>query len=381
MSWLSDLKRELQKFGEPMKPRAERRPAAGLSALYGPDSATTPAGIKDISSTGVYLFTEKRLRTGELVTLILREESEPESSTELQFSVHALVAREGEDGIGLAFVLPAGLNLDLWGVLVRNIVVLTDREQVADMFRTLRTILFLCRICQTEAEEPILLLGKDLHPDRTASLIKISLEAENLLASRPDADRMRAHPKLVTNILRDGSWASDQASIRLWAGLLSSSCSVVGADDCNQIFVDLLVHVSPVEAKLFIHGCERTLGIAPGHENSARDSIVLNAKEMIELTGVYDLSRVSTELAYLFNLGLVKKVCDLGSYHDDVTSFDITPSELGIELYKHCYGSREKMDPRLIEDASSHLASFFPQPQTEDFDSPAPPSLLPSSEN
>ncbi|MGC2160994.1 MAG: PilZ domain-containing protein, partial [Silvibacterium sp.] len=239
MSWLSDLKRAVKKFPELEQPRAERRTASGLAASYGLDSTYTPAGIKNISATGIYLVSEKRLRTGELITLTLEEEGEPENSSELQISVHARVARQGEDGIGLSFVLPPGLDTNLWGVLVRNIVVLTDQDQIAHMFRTLRAILFLCHICQSEAEEAILLLGGQLDSDHTETVVKIALSAENLLASEPDADRMRAHPKLVASILKEGSWSLDEAAMQLWAGLLVSSCSVDAPDNSNQVLVNL----------------------------------------------------------------------------------------------------------------------------------------------
>jgi hypothetical protein len=326
------------------------------------------------------LFTEKRLRTGELITLVLQEEGEPENSSELQFSVHARVAREGEDGIGLSFVLPPGMNMDLWGVLVRNIVTLTDQNQVADMFRTLRTILFLCRLCGSEAEEAILLLGGELHPDRTATVVKIALAAEDLLAAEPDAGRMRAHPKLVANILRHASWHSDELTMQLWAGLLASSCALDAPDDSNQIFVDLLVHDTPMQAKIFILACEQALGSAPGAEISASGCIVLSPKEMFELTGVHDFNRAAIELAYLFNLGLIQKVFDFTSYHR-VDSFDITPSSVGLELYKHCHGHREKPDPHLVEVANAHLANFIPPAQPTVIDVQAPPSLLSSSDS
>ena len=107
MSWLIGLKRELQMLGKPVHPRAERRASSGLAARLGIEPASTPAGIKDISATGIYLSTEKRLPTGELITLILQEEGKPEDDSELQFSVHARVARQGEDGIGLSFCLRA----------------------------------------------------------------------------------------------------------------------------------------------------------------------------------------------------------------------------------------------------------------------------------
>ena len=384
MSWLKDLKREFQMLGKPLHPRAERRTASGLAARYGLDSASTPAGIKDISDTGIYLFTEKRLPTGELITLKLQQEGKPEDSSELQFSVHARVARQGEDGIGLSFVLPPGLDADLWGVLVRNIVVLTSPDQIAHMFRTLRTFLFMCRLCQSEAEEAIVLLGGVLDSDRTETLIKIALDTENLLASEPDADRMRAHPKLLANILREGSWAPDDLTRQLWTGLLASSCSTDAPDDSNQIFVNLLIHVTPVQARILSHACERAMGSAPGAENSPSCSIVLNAKEMVELTGVHDLTRNATDVAYLFNLGLIQKLFDFTSYRE-VESYDITPSSLGLELYKHCHGSREKIEPNLVEAANAHLLTFLPPPlpvdQRQNFfiDGQTPPPPLSSS--
>ncbi len=363
MSWLKDLKRELQQLGKPLYPRAERRTASGLAARFGLDSASTPAAIKDISASGIYLFTEKRLRTGELITLkILEEKGEPEDGSEHQFSVHARVARQGKDGVGISFVLPPGLDTDLWAVLVRNIAVLTNRDQIAHMFRSLRAFLFMCRLCQSEAEEAITLLGGQLDVDHTETLFKIALDTESSLASEPDADRMRAHPKLVANILREGSWAHDDLTRQLWTGLLASSCSVDAPDDSNQVFVDLLVHLTPVQARILTHACERALGSVPGAGKSPALSIVLNPAEIIKLTGVHDLTRNATDLAYLFNLGLIQRQFDFTSYHE-IESFDVTPSRLGLELYKHCHGSREKIEPDLVESANAHLANFLPQPQ------------------
>jgi len=375
MFGLSDLKRVLSKLGTPEHPRAERRPAAGLAALYGPDPALTPAGIKDISSTGIYLRTEKLLRTGELVTLILQELGEPESTADLQISLQARVARQGEDGIGLSFVLPPGMNTDLWALLMQNIVTLTEQSQVAELFRTLRTVFFLCRLCQAEAEPAILLLSGELPADRTATLVRIALGAENLLAAEPDADRMRVHPGLLVNILSEGSWVPDEVTEQLWAGLLASSCSAEAPDDSHQILVDLLGHLTPVQSSIFVHACERTLTSAAEPGSSGPGSIVLSPQEMIDLTGVFDHYRNATDLAYLFNLGLVQNVFDFTSYHA-VDSFDITPTALGIELYRRCHGLRGKLEPHLVESANTHLANFLPAPQPAGGDTQTPPSLL-----
>jgi hypothetical protein len=362
MAWLSGLKNAFHRPSEEERRRAERRPATGLVALYGTGSASTPVPIKEISTYGIYLLTDERPRVGELMNLTLRKEGEPENNQELQVCVQAEVVRHEVDGIGLGFVLPPGMDVDLWGVLIKQIVTLTDRDQVAEMFRSLRTFLFLCRLCPTDAGEAILLFNGQLDVDHTAAVFKIALTAEKLLEAEPDAGRLRAHGKLVASILREGSWARDELTEQLWTGLLLSSCSVDEPDDSNQILVDMLVHVTPVEAKIFAAACERALSSAPGPENSAPASVVLSPEDMIEITGVNDLYRNATDLGYLFNLGLIEKTFDFSSYsHAD--SFDVTPTPMGLALYQHCRARREKLEPHLIEAAHTHLADFLPAPR------------------
>lgn len=361
MSGLSKWMGVFQKLATPEQTRAERTAATGMAAEYGLDPNFTSAAIKDISATGIYLITEKRLRTNELVTLILREEGDPDKSSELRFSVQARVARQGEEGIGLSFVLPPGMDTDLWGVLVRNIVTLTETAQIADMFRFLRTILFLCRICPAGAEEAILLLGGQFGNEHMDSLVKIALSAEKLLASEPEGDRGRAHPKMVAIILREGSWASDEQILQLWAGLLVSSCSLDEPDETNQVFIDLLIHLVPEMARIFIYACEQALIAAEGAENSPVAPIVLTAEKLIDLTGLSDIARIVTNIALLVNLGLGQKVPDLTSYLE-FEKLDIAPTRMGLELYKHCRGERGKPSDELVRMADVHVKDFIPQP-------------------
>ncbi len=376
MPWLSGLKSALQWLREPEEQQPERWPAPGLTAVFEHEGASTTTTIKDIDASGIYLFTTERPRPGQLVNLILRKQGEPELDAELQFSVSATAAFNGADGVELAFDLPLAMDLALWAVLVRNIVTLTDPDQLAEVIRTVRTMLFLCRLCGVEAEQPILLFNGQLDSDRTATLFKIAFAVEKQLTSEPDGARMRAHPRLAATILREGSWAPDELILKLWTGLLASSCSVEVPDDSNQIFVDLLVHFTPTEARILDHACERALASASRSEDSASPSVILTPQQMTDLTGVHDLTRNAASLAYLFNLGLMERVFDFTSYHD-IDSFDVTPSALGLELYRHCRGHREKIDPHLVETAKEHLAVFFPPPHPSVFENFTP--LVPDS--
>jgi len=361
MSRLSNLKRALQRLGEPEQPRAERWPATGLSAFYGIETASKPARIKDVSISGLYLLTEERFAPNQTVALILGLDGKRGENADLQIPIQTRAAWQGEDGVGLEFVVPPGMTPGLCGELLHEIVIHPDRDEAAEMFRNLRTVLFLYSLCKSQAEEAILLLDGQLDPGRTSTLFKIAFGAECLLAAKPDASRMRAHPKLVANILREGSWASDEVTRKLWEGLLASSCSVDAPDDSNQIFVDILVHITRTEAMILLHACERAQSSKPGPVDTATLSIIVNQQEMVQLTGVHDAGRNATDLAYLYNLGLVEKLFDFTSYRD-IESFDITPSRLGLELYGHCHGQTGKIEPQLVEAAREHLAVFFPPP-------------------
>lgn len=360
MSLLSKFKRTLQRSG-PKTQRPDGWPVTGLTAIYGRQFASTPAPIKYISSDSVYLDIQEPLLVGHIAALTLQMEGHPELSSELKIMIQAQVVCKDEFGVKLSFLLPSGLDMALWEVLVRDIALLSDRDQVVEVFRTLRTVLFLCRLCQSGSEEAILLLGGHLDQDRTTTLFKIAFAAENLLIADPDFHRMRVHPKLVANLLRDGSWAPDELITELWVGLFVSSCSVDEPDDSNQIFIDLLVHITPQEARIFNHACGRTLNSAPATRDFSPACVILGPHEIVQLTGVYDLTRNATDLAYLFNLGLIQNVFDFTSYRD-FDHFDITPTRLAVELYRRCHGQRGKIDPQIAAIAREHLAFFLPPP-------------------
>jgi hypothetical protein len=335
MFGIGDLKRKLHKLGYPEQPRAERMPAATLAAHCDSELNHVDAGVKDISSTGLYLVTEKRFATGEVVHLSLHGKGSGEGHSELEIAVEAKVVRQGQDGIGLSFVLPAGLDTNLWSVLVRNTVILTSAEEIARMFRTLRAILFLCRLCQSEAEEAIHLIGGQLDLGRTECVFEILLGAEKLLAAEPDGDKMRAHPKLIAHVLREGSWAHSVQQKQLWVGLFVDSCRIQGWDDSNMGFADMLVNVTPDQALILINGCQRSLSTMRDSDSAPHERIIMSPSQMIELTHMYDLARIATDVAYLYNLGVLDKLFDFTSYVE-TENFDITPNALGIDLFRHC---------------------------------------------
>lgn len=304
-----------------------------------------------MSSTGLYLLTEERWPVDQLIPLTIEVAALPGNRTEERIPVQARVVRHGQDGIGLAFVSPPGLDPDLWEVLLDNTVNLTDPKALSYTLRLLRTTLFLCRLCHEEANQAIQLLGCELDGPRTEIAMEIALGAEMLLASEPDADKMRAHPQIVANIFQYGSWAQNDLAKQLWIGLFVSSCNVNAVDESSHDIFDLLVSVSPVQGLILVTACKKLMERRPETGNVPSARIIFTTQEMSRLTGIYDPIRLGVEITRLFDAGLIEKAYVYTSYAP-VESFDLTPSPLGLKLYERCKAHRIQLRSAL-EDAQS----------------------------
>ncbi|MGD1061908.1 MAG: hypothetical protein ABR860_01495 [Terracidiphilus sp.] len=352
MTAVNQWKSWIRRLGHPEKPRAERRIPSGFIAWQTNNPASKPSAIKNISSAGLYLLTEERWPVDELIPLTIALEGLPENSADDRIPVQARVARHGEDGIGLLFVLPDGLDRALWEVLVRNAVLLTDPKDLSYTLRLLRTTLFLYRLCHQEAHEALQLFSGELDEPRTRIAMQIVFGAEKLLASEPGADKMRAHPQIVAGILKYGSWAHDDLTRQLWIGLLATSCHVDAIDESSHAFVDLLVNVTPTQGLILVTACKKVMERRPETGDLPSARVIYTPEEMIRLTGIYDPTRIAVEISYLFNAGLIERVFDFTSYVS-TESFDITPSRLGLELYERCKAHRIQPHSLLDESESA----------------------------
>ena len=63
-------------------------------------------GIRDISSSGLYVVTEERWYPGTLVLMTLQRNDLGEEMAERSIAVQSRAVRWGPDGVGLQFVLP-----------------------------------------------------------------------------------------------------------------------------------------------------------------------------------------------------------------------------------------------------------------------------------
>jgi hypothetical protein len=94
-----------ERWWSPDPRRAPRMPGNGLAAYYWNGDAPTAHGIRDISSTGLYIVTEERWYPGTLVLMTLQRTDCGEELAERAIAVNSRAVRWGPDGVGLQFVL------------------------------------------------------------------------------------------------------------------------------------------------------------------------------------------------------------------------------------------------------------------------------------
>jgi len=96
----------LERWWSPDPRRAPREVLPGLAAYYWNGAAPEPHGIRDISSSGLYVVTEERWYPGTLVLMTLQRTDVGEEVEERSIAVQSRAVRWGNDGVGLKFVLP-----------------------------------------------------------------------------------------------------------------------------------------------------------------------------------------------------------------------------------------------------------------------------------
>jgi uncharacterized membrane protein (UPF0127 family) len=96
----------LQRWWSPDPRKAPREGAPGLAAYYWNGEAPAAHGIRDISSSGLYVVTEERWYPGTLVLMTLQRSDLGEETAERSIAVQSRAVRWGPDGVGLQFLLP-----------------------------------------------------------------------------------------------------------------------------------------------------------------------------------------------------------------------------------------------------------------------------------
>ena len=124
---------------DPPEPRkASRESLPGLAAYFWTGGVSEEHGIRDVSPTGLYVFTTERWYPGTVVRMTLTDRREP--TVERSITVNACVVRWGNDGVGLQFVLQNGRDRRQGQAsVVDGMVHGVDKQQVDEFLQRLRS--------------------------------------------------------------------------------------------------------------------------------------------------------------------------------------------------------------------------------------------------
>jgi hypothetical protein len=341
--------------------RAERRPVPGLEAIHWTGSSPGLDIVRNISSTGMYLVTRERWPQGEVNPVRLVYPDLTYDSPDRQVTLQTKAVRWGEDGMGLTFILPECMDLWLWksdGLI--------EPEDILSEFRTARSLSFLRRICPSATQELKLLFREGLSNIRVANAIGITHRAEAMLAAERDFDRLRAPQNVVMRVVQEGSWADDGITQQLWAGILATACTLMGDDESNLPYIDLLAELAAIDGRLFTTACTKSQKVFANSGAVSAQPVICTPQELIDIAGAHDLMKIDRNIFQLANLGLLEPRVK-SKYFNFEQDANLTPTALGLELFARCQGHRgAPHDYYAAQDAS-------PAP-TQSLQPPPPPS-------
>jgi hypothetical protein len=333
------LLKTLREMLVPYKTRQERRPAPEFVVYFGDGETSKSADIHDISSTGVYLFTDERWLPGTHVLLTLQRRGTFEQDSKRRVTLKSRVARWGEEGVGLAFTLTSDINFDLWEDVLRNAADHTPTEDILSPFRMAKSLEFLGRLCPDAVQDISRLVRTGLGNMRVANAVQIALNAESMLALEPQGYKMHANRETLQRIIADGSWADEDWIQQLWTGLLVTSCAVEVKDQLDSDLADRFSQLAPVHLRIFQAACFQAEKVDSDDWQVVSKPLKFEIKEIQGITGVQSLAKIERDVFHLTDLGLLEKSVRSRSYlpADEIA---VTPSSLGLRLYALCKGHR-----------------------------------------
>jgi hypothetical protein len=111
----------------------------------------------------------------------------------------------------------------------------------------------LSRICLPAAEELGLWYQDKVRHWRLNNLIRIINRSQGKIIF--DGSKLQIHPRIMHEIIDNGSWCEDGTLQDMWAGMLASSCSSNNPNDSNLLYVNVLKQLTGVQAIIINHIC------------------------------------------------------------------------------------------------------------------------------
>lgn len=311
--------------------RGVRKHAPDVGVHYTVDAEERCARIKNISPTGIYLYTADRWPLGTTVLLTLKDGGQCLEQSETSVCISAKTVRHDDDGVGMEFVLE-GISTADWLALFSKAISLTSENNMVRVFRIARAFAFLQHLFPFAETQILGAITNAMSRERAERAIDIVFTAETLLASKRVKNSLQVSPHIIRQILEEASKSDDGLVQRYWAGLLASSCGDNPDRNASAGFVTLLGGLSAIHIRILDAAGSRAIqvGLEPGFNHP--ETYHCTMEEITEITGEQEPAEIASALDYLDGLGLLEMTVKQSGYQQ----FNLTPTLLGLKFYARC---------------------------------------------
>jgi hypothetical protein len=198
----------------------------------------------------------------------------------------------------------------------------------------------LSRICLPAAEELGLMFRDKVRYWRLNNIIKIINKSENKIDFSNEQLVLTVHPRVVNEIIENGSWSDDEEIQEMWSGILASSCNEKEGDDSNLIFVNTLKQLTKNQVKILNYLCETCKINVDKHGLLFAEHIEISFKDLSMILNSDNFHQLDAELDYLRSKELLTE--DLKTFGGHTAGFifgfdnikaQLEPSPFAINLF------------------------------------------------
>ena len=196
----------------------------------------------------------------------------------------------------------------------------------------------LSRICIPAAEELGLLFKDKVSYWRLNNIIRMLNKSSKMIEFENDKLQLTAHPRVVKEIMDNGSWCDDDSLQEMWAGLFASSTNENYRDDVNLLFANTLKQLTSNQVKILNYACENCEIIIDRNNLVYANRVDLSVDELKRIAEFEHTYKIDCELDYLRNLELLIEGSGFGIGEEQLQA-TLIPSPFAISLYVKCKGS------------------------------------------
>jgi len=193
---------------------------------------------------------------------------------------------------------------------------------------------FLGAICMPVAEELGLMLKDKVRYWRMNNIAKIIEKSKGKMQYVDGQVQLNAHPKVVKEIIENGSYADDNDVQELWAGLLASSCTKNNGSDSNLIFINTLKDLTVNQIRVLNFICQRSIKKVDANGLTHSDKeLNFNLDELRDFVDISNIHQLDAELDHLRSKELLSLFSGLNYSETPGITVELQPSAFALMLY------------------------------------------------